>query len=89
MKLAQELGEPPQAHLRRRGQARVVVGVAPEALQQAFEDELADVVGMALVLASAGQVDLGAVLVRKWLRWHPDRISAEDYAEAARRARSR
>jgi len=67
-----------QAHLKRKGQARQS-SASKEALQRSYEDELADVLGQVLVLAGLSRVDLAVALDRKWLRWHPDRMSASDY----------
>ncbi len=78
MKLTEEVGELAQAHLKRKGQARQS-SASPEILQRAYEDELADVLGQILVLAGLSRVDLAAALDRKWLRWHPDRMTAADY----------
>ena len=77
LKLAEELGELTQAHLKRVGQARVDGDAAEWALR--FEDEMADVLGQLLVLAKLSGTDLNAALERKWLRWHPSRLSAEAY----------
>lgn len=78
MKLAEEVGELTQAHLKRKGQARQS-SASTEALQRSYEDELADVLGQVLVLAGLSGVDLATALDQKWLRWHPDRMSAADY----------
>jgi NTP pyrophosphatase (non-canonical NTP hydrolase) len=78
MKLAEEVGELTQAHLKRKGQARQS-SASQDALQRSYEDELADVLGQVLVLAGLSRVDLATALDRKWLRWHPDRMSAADY----------
>ena len=80
LKLTEELGELTQAHLKCTGQARVD-GDAHD-LKRRFEDEMADVLGQLLVLARLSGTDLGAALDRKWLRWHPARLSAEAYAAA-------
>lgn len=80
LKLAEELGELTQAHLKRTGQARVA-GDTVE-WQQRFEDEMADVLGQLLVLAKLSGTDLYAALERKWLRWHPSRLSKEAYLSA-------
>jgi len=77
LKLAEELGELTQAHLKRTGQARVEGSVAD--LDRRFEDEMADVLGQLLVLARLSGTDLNAALDRKWLRWHPSRLSEEAY----------
>lgn len=77
LKLAEELGELTQAHLKRVGQARGD-GDAAEWTQR-FEDEMADVLGQLLVLAKLSGADLDAALDRKWLSLHPSRMSREAY----------
>jgi NTP pyrophosphatase (non-canonical NTP hydrolase) len=81
LKLGEELGELTQAHLKRSGQARAN-GDAVE-LTRRFEDEMADVLGQLLVLAKLSGTDLPAALERKWLRWHPSRMSEQSYLEVA------
>jgi NTP pyrophosphatase (non-canonical NTP hydrolase) len=77
LKLTEELDELTQAHLKRSGQARAD-GQASD-FDRRFEDEMADVLGQLLVLAKLSGTDLYAALDRKWLRWHPDRLSQEAY----------
>ena len=77
LKLTEELGELTQAHLMKSGQARAA-GQGIE-LDRRFEDEMADVLGQLLVLAKVSGTDLFAALDRKWLRWHPSRLSDDDY----------
>lgn len=77
LKLTEELGELTQAYLKRTGQARID-GDASD-WERRFEDEMADVLGQLLVLAKLSGTDLQAALDRKWLRWHPSRMSAESY----------
>jgi NTP pyrophosphatase (non-canonical NTP hydrolase) len=77
LKLAEELGELTQAHLQRTGQARREFHDAE--MTERFEDEMADVLGQLLVLAKLSGADLDAALSRKWLRWHPSRMSEEAY----------
>jgi NTP pyrophosphatase (non-canonical NTP hydrolase) len=70
LKLAEEVGELIQAHLKLAGQARV----APEdasRCRERLEDELADVLGQALLLAHHHKIDVPAAIRRKWLRWLP------------------
>lgn len=81
LKLTEELGELTQVHLKRTGQARV--GDAAPELARRFEDEMADVLGQLLVLAKLSGTDLYAALDRKWLRWHPARLSEEAYQATA------
>lgn len=77
LKLAEELGELTQAHLRLVGQGRGDADAAE--CRRRFEDEMADLLGQLLVLAQLSGVDLAAALDRKWLCWHPSRISEEAY----------
>jgi NTP pyrophosphatase (non-canonical NTP hydrolase) len=77
LKLAEELGELTQAHLKRTGQARVEGNGSQ--LTRRFEDEMADVLGQLLVLARLSGTNLQAAVDRKWLKWHPSRLSTEDY----------
>ena len=77
LKLTEELGELTQAHLKRVGQARSDGNT--EDWARRFEDEIADVLGQVLVLAKLAGTDLDAALDRKWLRWHPSRLSDEEY----------
>ncbi len=77
MKLSEELGELIQSYLKVTGRARTD-GQAPEALRQAFEDELADVIGMALLLAKDQDVDLERAFKRKWLVYHDAPRSVTD-----------
>jgi NTP pyrophosphatase (non-canonical NTP hydrolase) len=79
LKLAEELGELTQAHLKRTGQARADANSLE--LTRRFEDEMADVLGQLLVLSKVAGTDLFAALDRKWLRWHPDRLSESEYVD--------
>jgi len=79
LKLGEELGELTQAHLKRSGQARA--NDDPADLTRKFEDEMADVLGQLLVLAKLSGTDLSVALERKWLRWHPARMSEQSYLE--------
>jgi NTP pyrophosphatase (non-canonical NTP hydrolase) len=82
LKLSEELGELTQAHLKRTGQARIDGDAAD--WTQRFEDEMADVLGQLLVLAQLSGTDLDAALDRKWLRWHPSRMSEDAYRSLPR-----
>ena len=73
LKLSEELGELTQAHLKRVGQARSN-GDTVEWTRR-FEDEMADVLGQLLVLAKLSATDLDAAIERKWMCWHPSRLS--------------
>lgn len=66
LKLNEELGELTQSYLKMTGQARTGK-LNDEMLREAFEDELADVIGMALLLARTQGVDLDQAFDRKWL----------------------
>ena len=77
MKLSEELGELIQSYLKVSGQARTG-GQKPEEFREAFEDELADVIGMALLLAKDQDVDLEQAFRRKWLVYHDAPRSVED-----------
>ncbi len=81
LKLGEELGELTQAHLKRSGQARTTDDTSE--LKRRFEDEMADVLGQLLVLAKLSGTDLGGALDRKWMRWHPSRMSEQAYLEVA------
>ena len=81
LKLGEELGELTQAHLKRSGQARASADASD--LTRRFEDEMADVLGQLLVLAKLSGTDLPAALERKWLCWHPSRMSEQSYLEVA------
>lgn len=82
LKLTEELGELSQAHLKSSGRSRIR-GQDSE-LRRRLEDEMADVLGQLLVLASLTGTDLFAALDRKWLRWHPSRQSDDEYRTATR-----
>ena len=86
LKLGEELGELTQAHLKRSGQARTSDDMSE--LTRRFEDEMADVLGQLLVLAKLSGTDLDAALERKWLCWHPSRMSEQSYLEVAPITRS-
>lgn len=75
LKLQEEVGELTQAFLMRAGQARDK-GHSPEELEAGFRSELADVLSQLLVMARHHGVDLEAEIERKWMPWHPDRLSA-------------
>ena len=81
LKLAEELGELTQAHLKRSGQARTSSDASE--LTRRFEDEMADVLGQLLVLAKLSGTDLRAAVERKWMRWHPSRMSEQSYLAVA------
>lgn len=74
LKLQEEVGELTQAFLMRAGQARDK-GHSPGELESSFRSELADVLAQLLVMARHHGVDLEAEIERKWMPWHPDRVS--------------
>lgn len=80
LKLTEELGELSQAHLQKSGRSRIQ-GQEAE-LNRRLEDEMADVLGQLMVLASLTGTDLFAALDRKWLRWHPSRLADDAYHAA-------
>lgn len=67
MKLTEELGELVQSYLKFNGQARTD-GESAVALRENLEDELADVIGMALLMARSQNINLEQALKRKWLK---------------------
>ncbi|MGY4102091.1 pyrophosphatase [Nocardia sp. R16R-3T] len=66
MKVAEEAGELVQWFLASIGQGRAR-GKTHEQLRTAVDDELADVVCQAVLMAHARGTDLGASITRKWL----------------------
>ena len=72
LKLAEEVGELTQAHLKLTGRARTE---STEDWHARFSEELADVLGQVLVLAELSNVDLLEAIDRKWLRWLPKKSS--------------
>ena len=68
LKLTEELGELIQSYLKYVGQARVN-GVSQAELKRDLEDELADVLGMTLLVANNHNIDLQDTISRKWLKY--------------------
>ena len=68
MKLTEELGELMQSYLKYVGQARSG-GETKAVLKQNMEDELADVIGMALLTAKNQNIDMEEAFKRKWLKY--------------------
>lgn len=66
LKLQEELGELTQAYLTTTGRSRKP---ADEGARQALALEMADVLGMLLLLARDECVDLDAAVQEKWLSW--------------------
>jgi len=65
LKTVEEAGELVQAHLRHSKQAPAR-GADAAALKRALDDEVADLLGFALVLAKRFDVDILPALERKW-----------------------
>ncbi|GGL56354.1 pyrophosphatase [Planomonospora parontospora] len=80
LKLQEEVGELTQVFLMRAGQARDK-GYSREELESGFRSELADVLSHVLLMARHHGVDLEAEVARKWLSWHPDRLSPQGGGE--------
>lgn len=73
LKFTEELGELTQSYLKYAGQARMNVNNLPQAeLKRDIEDELADVVCMALLTAKNQNIDIEAAITRKWLQYLPN-----------------
>lgn len=68
LKLTEELGEFTQSYLKYKGQARTNNKSADE-LKIHLEDELADVIGMALLTANNQGIDIENAFKRKWLKY--------------------
>jgi NTP pyrophosphatase (non-canonical NTP hydrolase) len=66
LKLTEEVGELMQAYLKVTKQTRHAH--EEEFSRQALEDEMADVLGMTLIVAKEFNLDINAGLERKWLR---------------------
>lgn len=66
LKLTEELGELIQSYLKYAGQTRGNGQSAAE-LRRDLEDELADVLGMTLLVANHHEIDLEDAISRKWL----------------------
>ncbi|MAT99190.1 MAG: pyrophosphatase [Anaerolineaceae bacterium] len=70
LKLTEELGELMQSYLKFVGQARAH-DRGSMALRRNLEDELADVIGMALLIAKNQNIDIEKAIARKWLQYLP------------------
>lgn len=66
LKLNEEVGELTQAYLARSGQAR------ERRSDDAFGDEIADVLAHLLLIAERFDLDVAAAVERKWLMWKAD-----------------
>ena len=71
LKLTEELGELIQSYLKYMGQARIN-GQSQAELKRDLEDELADVLGMTLLVANNHNIDLQDTISRKWLKYLKD-----------------
>lgn len=72
LKLQEEIGELTQAYLTTTGRTR---RPADAAAREQLALEMADALGMLLIMAKAEGIDLDAAMQRKWLHWL-DRDSA-------------
>lgn len=70
-KLSEELGELSAAYLSATGRGWYR-GLEPQALQQAVEDEVADVFAQILLFADANQIDVVQAVRRKWGKYLPE-----------------
>jgi NTP pyrophosphatase (non-canonical NTP hydrolase) len=64
LKFAEEAGECIQAYLKLSGQSRHKL--EPSQAQEQLASEIADVIGMALIMAKEHQLDLRPAFERKW-----------------------
>ena len=69
LKLQEELGELIQVYLMMIGQARAK-GKTKKEMKADFDSEVADVLGMILLLASHFDVDIDKAMEEKWLKWN-------------------
>lgn len=67
LKLYEEVGEFAQAVLIHRKKCRPEKYVAPEASRKMLADELADIVGLAMINARLFEIDLEKTIQEKWL----------------------
>lgn len=73
LKLLEEVGELTQVWNSRTGRGRDK-GLSDPELLQAMSDEIADALGMLLILAHQHDLDLTGSIARKW-RFHPEEIT--------------
>jgi NTP pyrophosphatase (non-canonical NTP hydrolase) len=69
LKLYEEVGEFAQAVLIHRKKSRPEKHRTEEESQQMVADELADIIGLAVMNANLFGIDLEEALERKWLKW--------------------
>jgi len=67
LKLQEEVGEMVQAYLRLSNRARTK-GMSGQQIKQSFAEELADVVGMAMLVANDNKIDLLKAIKNKWFK---------------------
>ncbi len=68
LKLLEELGEFSQSIITHRKQSRPVKHLPEAESKQEIANELADVVGMAIVCAKVFDIDLEQALSKKWIK---------------------
>lgn len=66
LKLIEEVGEFAQALLIQKGMSKVNKRLPPEKAQKAVADELADILGLTILVADRTGVDLVASIREKW-----------------------
>lgn len=66
LKLGEETGELFQALLIHQGKSRKVKRVSPEESKEKLAKELADVVGIVMILADTLDIDLEEAFIAKW-----------------------
>ena len=70
IKLAEEMGELMQSYLKYKGQARIKA-TDPDDLRKAFEDEIADVICMTILVAQKENIDVKQAIENKWMKHMP------------------
>ncbi|MEO0637464.1 MAG: pyrophosphatase [Pseudomonadota bacterium] len=71
LKLQEEVGELVSVYLRQTGRGRVK-GADSVAMQQQFNDELADCMAQILLIAERFDVDLSEAMASKWFKYLDD-----------------
>jgi NTP pyrophosphatase (non-canonical NTP hydrolase) len=71
LKLTEEVGEMTQSYLKYQGQARAKPDTTAT-FRTEFENELADVIGTALLIAKHHDIDIEQAISRKWLKYLPE-----------------
>lgn len=66
LKLIEEIGEFAQALIIQKGLSKVKKRLPPEKAQKAVADELADILGLTILVANRTGVDLESSLREKW-----------------------